>query len=125
MKGNGVIDGDSHVFEPQAIWSQYVEPEYRLAARSAFSYHDDGEGHFAVILNGKPASWLNRGMLNRYALWRPGMTPEAIGAMEPGKSVEINPGAQEARQRLRDMDAMGVDTRSRFSDPLRRIFSAY
>ena len=109
MKGNGVIDGDSHVFEPQAIWSQYVETEYRLAARSAFSYHDDGEGHFAVILNGKPASWLNRGMLNRYALWRPGMTPEAIGAMEPGKPVEINPGAQEARQRLRDMDAMGVE----------------
>jgi predicted TIM-barrel fold metal-dependent hydrolase len=106
---NVVIDADSHVFEPQAVWTQYLEPEYRFAARSAFSYHDDGEGHFGVILNGKPAPWLNRGMLNRYALWRPGMTPEAIGALDPAKPVEINPGAHEAKQRLRDMDRMGVE----------------
>jgi uncharacterized protein len=105
----GIIDSDSHVFEPQAIWNQYLEPEYRFAARSAFSYHDDGDGHFAVILNGKPAPWLNQGMLNRYALWRPGMTPDSIGAMDPAKPVDINPGAYEAKQRLRDMDAMGVD----------------
>jgi hypothetical protein len=71
----GVIDADSHIFEPQAIWNEYLEAEYRFAARSAFSYHDDGEGHFAVILNGRPACWLNGSMLNRYALsapWIPG-----------------------------------------------------
>jgi predicted TIM-barrel fold metal-dependent hydrolase len=109
MKTNAVIDGDSHVFEPQTIWTQYLEPEYRFAARSAFSYHDDGEGHFGVILNGKPAPWLNHGMLNRYAMWRPGMTPDAIGAMNPESAAEINPGAHEPRQRLRDMDSMGVE----------------
>ena len=106
---NGVIDADSHVFEPQAIWNEYLEPEYRFAARSAFSYHDDGEGRCAVIVNGKPAPWLNTGMLNRYALWRPGLTAEAIGAMEPGKPVEINPGAFDPKQRLHDMDRMGVE----------------
>jgi predicted TIM-barrel fold metal-dependent hydrolase len=105
----GVIDADSHIFEPQAIWNEYLEAEYRFAARSAFSYHDDGEGHFAVILNGRPACWLNGSMLNRYALWRPGMTPEAVGAMDPGKPVEINPGASEPKQRLRDMDRMGIE----------------
>jgi predicted TIM-barrel fold metal-dependent hydrolase len=108
MKSYSVIDGDSHVFEPQAIWDQYLEPEYRLPARSAFSYHHDDEGHFAVILNGKPAPWLNSSALNRHALWRPGLTAEAIGAMDPGKPVEINPGAPDPAQRLRDMDAMRI-----------------
>jgi predicted TIM-barrel fold metal-dependent hydrolase len=102
------IDGDSHVFEPQAIWDRYLEPEYRLPARSAFSYHHDGDGRFGVILNGKPAPWLNASALNRHALWRPGLTAEAIGAMDPGEPVEINPGAQDPVQRLRDMDTMGI-----------------
>ena len=119
MKNYSVIDGDSHVFEPQAIWDQYLEPEYRLPARSAFSYHHDGDGHFAVILNGKPAPWLNSSALNRHALWRPGLTAEAIGAMDPGKPVEINPGAQDPAQRLRDMDAMGIRSRGPFSHSFR------
>ncbi|HEY2107966.1 MAG TPA: amidohydrolase family protein [Candidatus Binataceae bacterium] len=109
MKSHGVIDADSHVFEPQAIWTEYLESDYRFAARSAFSYHDDGAGHFAVILNGKPAPWLNHSMLNRHALWHPGLTPEAIGAMDPAHQGELNPGAYDAKQRLRDMDAMKIE----------------
>ena len=31
-----VIDVDSHVYEPAAIWDDYVEPEYRRRARAAF-----------------------------------------------------------------------------------------
>ena len=108
MTSYKVIDGDSHVFEPQSIWTQFLEPEYRVPARSVFSYHHDGDGHFGIILNGKPAPWLNASMLNRYALWRPGLTPEAIGAMDPGKPVEINPGAHDPKARVRDMDTMGI-----------------
>ena len=103
-----IIDGDSHVFEPQPIWDEYLEPEYRLPARSAFSYHHEGSGHFGVILNGKPAPWLNASMLNRYALWRPGLTPEAIGATDSNRPMEISPGAQHGDHRLRDMDTMGI-----------------
>src|SRR5579883_789350 len=109
MKNITVIDADSHVLEPPAVWTQYLEPEYRFAARSAFSYHGDDAGRFAVILNGKPAPWINRGMLNRYAIWRPGMTPETIGAMDPAAPAEINPGANDPEKRLRDMDAMSIE----------------
>jgi uncharacterized protein len=109
MKRDEVIDGDSHVFEPQSIWTDYLEPEYRFAVRSAFSYHEDGMGHFGVILNGKPAPWLNGGMLNRHAIWRPGIAPEEIGDMDPARPVEINPGAYDPKARLRDMDNMGIE----------------
>ncbi|MBI3743561.1 MAG: amidohydrolase family protein [Chloroflexi bacterium] len=36
------------------------------------------------------------------------MTPEEIGAMVPG-ALSLNPGTYDARVRLRDMDAMGID----------------
>ena len=38
------IDSDSHVFEPLEIWERYLEPEYRVGARSAFSYHPAASG---------------------------------------------------------------------------------
>ena len=33
-----VFDGDSHIWEPHAIWAQYLDAEYRVPARSAFWY---------------------------------------------------------------------------------------
>ena len=104
-----IVDSDSHVFEPLAIWEQYLEPEYRVAARSAFSYHLADDGRAVVILNGKPAPPMNRSALNRQAIWRPGMTPEQVGEIDPHQPCPINPGAQEPEARLADMDAMGVD----------------
>ena len=70
-----VVDADSHVFEPAAIWETYLDPAYRVPARSAFYYHED-EFAAGVILNGRPASLMHSGRLNRSAIWRPGMTPE-------------------------------------------------
>jgi len=104
-----VVDSDSHVFEPPAIWEQYLDPGYRVAARSAFSYHPASNGQAAVILNGKPAPTMNPGALNRQAIWRPGMTPEQVGEIDPLKPYPINPGATDAAARLADMDTMGVD----------------
>jgi uncharacterized protein len=104
-----IVDSDSHVFEPPEIWEQYLDPEYRREARSAFSYHQAGRGQLGVILNGKPAPPMNRTPLNRQAIWRPGMTPEQIGEMDPHKPCPINPAAQDPQARLADMDGMGVD----------------
>jgi uncharacterized protein len=104
-----VVDSDSHVFEPLAIWEQYLEPNYRVAARSAFSYHLAEDGRPAVTLNGRPAPPMNRSPLNRQAIWRPGMTPEQVGDIDPHRPCPINPGAQDAAPRLADMDAMGID----------------
>src|SRR6516225_6746001 len=42
---------------PPAIWERYLEPEYRLAARSAFSYRAGDQGQIAVTLNGTFSSF--------------------------------------------------------------------
>jgi predicted TIM-barrel fold metal-dependent hydrolase len=103
-----VIDADSHVFEPAVIWEQYLDPAYRVAARSAFYYHED-EFAAGVILNGRQAPLMHSGRINRSAIWRPGMTPDEIGALDPSRPHPINPGANSASARLADMDRMGVD----------------
>ncbi len=108
-RNHKVVDSDSHVFEPLEIWERYLEPEYRVEARSAFSYHLAASGQIAVILNGKPAPPMNRTPLNRQAIWRPGMTPEQVGEIDPHQPYPINPGAQDPQARLADMDTMGVD----------------
>jgi uncharacterized protein len=109
MKRIAVFDADSHVFEPAEIWTEYLEPEYRVAARSAFYSTQDADGLCTVILNGRPAPAVNSSRLNRRAIWRPAMTPEEIGRLDPAKPHPINPGAQDAAARLRDMDEIGVD----------------
>jgi predicted TIM-barrel fold metal-dependent hydrolase len=109
MKNNlTIIDADSHVFEPAIIWEKYLDPAYRVAARSAFFYHED-EFAAGVILNGRQAPLMHTGRINRSAIWRPGMTPEEIGALDPDRPHPINPGANSAAERLTDMDRMGVD----------------
>ncbi len=109
MKRIAVLDADSHVFEPAEIWTQYMEPEYRVAARSAFYFSQDADGLCTVILNGAPAAAIDSGRLNRRAIWRPGMSPEEIGRIDAAKPYPINPGAQNASSRLKDMDEIGVD----------------
>jgi len=109
-----VIDADGHVYEPAAIWSEYLDPAYRVPARSAFWHEVDRDGNALTILNGRVAPEMNRSKLNRQAVWRPGMTPETIGALDPHAPPAINPGAHEPGARLRDMDAMGIDAAAIF-----------
>jgi predicted TIM-barrel fold metal-dependent hydrolase len=104
-----VFDADSHIFEPTEIWTDYLEPEYRVAARSAFYFRQDADGLSTVILNGRPAPPLDSSRINRRAIWRPGITPEAIGGLDPQQAHPTNPGAQDAVSRLKDMEAIGVD----------------
>jgi uncharacterized protein len=109
MKRIAVFDADSHVFEPAEIWTEHLEPEYRVAARTAFYFTQDADGLCTVILNGRPAPAVSSSRLNRRAIWRPAMTPEEIGRLDPSKPYPINPGAHDPAARLRDMDAIGVD----------------
>ncbi len=126
-----VLDADSHVVEPSAVWDTYLEPEYRVAARSAF-WHEDGEIGPATILNGKLAEELYTtwevhqatlplgpksprkrsgapAAIPRHGVWRPGMSLQDVGALSPNERHEINPGASQPLARLADMDRMGVD----------------
>ncbi len=107
-QGFVVVDADSHVFEPAAIWTDYLARDYRVPARSAFWY-EEADGITTVILNGLPAKPLTLSKINRQAIWRPGMTPEHIGGLDPTVPHPINPGAANPKARLRDMDALGVD----------------
>ncbi len=104
-----VIDVDSHVWEPAEIWTRWLEPDYRVAARSAFLHEVDDDGIETTILNGRRVRSLNRSGINRHACWRPGTTPEQIGRLDPELQHPITPGAQDPSARLEDMDAMGVE----------------
>jgi predicted TIM-barrel fold metal-dependent hydrolase len=104
-----VVDVDSHVYEPTDIWETYLDREYRVVARSAFWHEIDAHGLEATVLNGGRARPLQTSGINRQACWRPGMTPEEIGRLDPEARHPPTPGAQDPAARLRDMDAMGVD----------------
>lgn len=106
--GFPIIDADSHVFEPTDVWEEYLDRAYRPLARSAFWY-EEMDGTVTAILNGKPAKPINASKINRQAIWRPGMKPEDIGALDPAVAHPINPGAEDPRARLRDMNALGID----------------
>jgi len=109
MTRQTIFDCDSHVFEPLEVWTKYLDPEYRVSARTSFWYEPDDRGLPAVILNGRPGRPLSSNGINRQAIWRPGMKPEDIGALDPKRHHAINPGAFDPHARLKDMDAMSVD----------------
>ena len=106
--GFSVLDADAHVFEPTIVWEKFVDRDMRALARSSF-YYEDVDGVPTAILNGKPAKPMSTSRINRQAIWRPGMTPDDVGALDPTISHPTNPGATDARARLADMDALGIE----------------
>lgn len=104
-----IVDADSHVYEPAAIWDDYVPAADRDRVNQAFSSRVGDDGTVTTVLNGQPAKGLNRSRINRQAIWRPGMTVDDIGALDPEVSHPLNPGGWDATARLADMDAMGVN----------------
>ncbi len=104
-----VIDCNSHVYEPQTIWDEYVPPEYRVAVRTAFWHCVDAEsGLITAVVNGRSAKPMTQSRIIRQAIWRPGMSLDDIGALDPDQPHPINPGAQDPDARVKDMDALGI-----------------
>jgi len=101
--GFPVVDVDSHVYEPEAIWAEYLPDGVRAGARRAFSRTNG-----TIVVNGTPTPEARSG-INRQAVWRPGLTPESIGQMDPSSVHESNPGAWDPVARVADMDQLGVD----------------
>jgi len=104
-----VVDVDSHVYEPETIWDRYVEPTYRAAARASLFHAFDAAGNRVTVLNGRQAKDLNRSRLLRQAIWRPGMSPDDVGSLDPNAFSEPNPGAWDPARRIADMDALGIE----------------
>src|SRR6266699_2751089 len=103
-----VFDGDSHVVEPRDVWEKYLEPEYRVLGKYAL-WREEGKTNSYLKVNGEMYRDTMPSNIPRHAIWRPGMTWDAIGELDPQTRHAMNEGAWDPQARLRDMDAMGVD----------------
>lgn len=103
-----VFDADSHVVEPREVWETYLDPEYRTLGKHAL-WREDGEFNAYLKVNGKVFRDPMNPNIPRHAIWRPGMTWDQIGALDPHTRHAMTTGASDPQARLRDMDAMGID----------------
>src|SRR5207302_1752825 len=103
-----VFDSDSHVVEPPVVWEEFLDPEYRTLGKHAL-WRQEGRTGAYLKVNGEIFRDRSNPNLPRHALWRPGMTWEAIGELDPHTKHPATEGASDPRRRVSDMDAMGVD----------------
>ena len=103
-----VFDADSHVVEPPTLWEKYLDPEYRTLGKHAL-WRQEGRTGAYLKVNGEIFRDRSNPNLPRHALWRPGMTWEAIGELDPHTKHPATEGASDPQARLVDMDTMGVD----------------
>ncbi len=103
-----VFDGDSHVVEPRELWDAYLDPEYRTLGKSAL-WREEGKLGAYLKINGEMFRDSDNVNIPRHGIWRPGMSWDDVGNLDPDIRHAINEGAWEPRARLRDMDAMGID----------------
>ena len=103
-----VFDSDSHVVEPSELWEKYLEPEYRTLAKHAL-WREEGKLGSYLKVNGKVFRDTMNSNIPRHAIWKPGMTWDDIGELDPTSRHAMTEGASNSDARLRDMDAMGVD----------------
>jgi len=103
-----VFDSDSHVVEPRELWDKYLEPEYRTAGKQAL-WREEGKLGSYLKVNGKMIRDSMNSNIPRHAIWKPGMTWDKVGELDPDQRHAMTEGASNPQARLRDMDAMGVD----------------
>src|SRR3984885_14419266 len=103
-----VFDSDSHIVEPPELWEKYLDPEFRVLGKQALWRHD-GETNSYLKINGEVVRDTMNSNLPRHAIWRPGMSWDSVGELDASVRHSMNEGAWNARARLADMDAMGID----------------
>ena len=103
-----IFDADAHVVEPRDVWERYLDPEFRTLGKHAL-WREQGEHVSYLKVNGKMFRDTMNPNIPRYAIWRPGMTWEDVGELDPTVRHDPTPGASDPKARLADMDAMGVD----------------
>ena len=107
-KGFPVFDGDSHVVEPPELWERYIEPDYRTLGKFAL-WREEGKRGSYLKVNGRIFRDTMNSNIPRHAIWRPGMTWDQVGALDPRQRHAMTRGASDPQARLEDMDEMGVD----------------
>jgi len=97
-----VFDGDSHVVEPPELWTKYLEPEYRTLGKHAL-WREEGKLGSYLKVNGKVFRDTMNSNIPRHAIWRPGMTWDNVGELDPRHRHPMTEGASNPQARLRDM----------------------
>ena len=103
-----VFDSDSHVVEHRELWEKYLEPEYRVLGKHAL-WREEGQFDSYLKINGQVFRDDGNPNIPRHAIWKPGMTWDSIGELDPDARHPASEGASDPEARLRDMDAMGID----------------
>lgn len=83
-----VFDCDAHVWEPSAVWDEFLDPARRDAARDAFHCALDAAGTRTVVLNGRP------------------IPPRAASRR---RLHALDAATSDPRARLAHMDAVGIE----------------
>jgi predicted TIM-barrel fold metal-dependent hydrolase len=105
-----VFDCDGHILEPEAIWTDYVEPEFRGAVRAGMWKVDYPEGGWRIDLNGDVHTDRRGPTAFFGAILRPGLNKNDLAQItmnSPG--YPIAEGAYDPQRRLCHMDLMGID----------------
>lgn len=103
-----VFDSDSHIVEPPEVWTKYLEPEFRTLGKHAL-WREEGKLGSYLKVNGKMFRDTMNSNIPRHAIWRPGMSWEQIGGLDPNTRHPMTMGASNPEARLQDMNAMGID----------------
>ena len=103
-----VFDSDSHVVEPREVWEKYLDPEYRVLGKNAL-WREEGRFDSYLKINGQVFRDEGNPNIPRHAIWKPGMTWDDVGDLDPDTRHPMTEGASDPQARLRDMDAMGID----------------
>lgn len=103
-----VFDSDSHVVEPRELWERYLDPEYRTLGKHAL-WREEGRFDSYLKINGQVYRDNGNPNIPRHAIWKPGMTWDSVGDLDPDIRHPESEGASDPEARLRDMDAMGID----------------
>ena len=103
-----VFDSDSHVVEPRELWEKYLEPEYRVLGKHAL-WREEGRFDSYLKINGQVFRDNGNPNIPRHAIWKPGMTWDSVGDLDPDIRHPESEGASDPEARIRHMDAMGID----------------
>jgi predicted TIM-barrel fold metal-dependent hydrolase len=103
-----VFDADSHIVEPPEVWTKYLDPEYRTLGRHSL-WREEGKFGSYLKVNGKIFRDTMNSNIPRHAIWRPGMSWDQVGELDPTRRHPMTAGASDPHARLKDMDVMGVD----------------
>src|SRR5947208_1404278 len=109
-----VFDCDAHINDPDEIWSEYVEPQYRDVVRRAYwkDAHQTVLNGRTVVIGGASSDFPG---YNPICIAGPQMTKQIARRLQQApltpeqKRYLEQQGAYDPRARLREMDLMGID----------------